>query len=137
MNEYEAHLSSYDHTHKQRLKDMKAMVKDPGAGARARKAEAKADGIVSIKIPGVEGAAGAGGGPVSSGFKKGGFKKSGFKSAFGAAASEREVEPKPESKARLGGEERSAGMGTQARASHESDSEDDDYERYDPRCPTD
>jgi hypothetical protein len=28
MNDYEAHLSSYDHSHKQRLKDMKAMVRD-------------------------------------------------------------------------------------------------------------
>lgn len=139
MNEYEAHLSSYDHTHKQRLKDMKAMVKDPGAGARARKAEAKADGIVSIKIPDPEGGgAGAGAGPVSSGFKKGGFKKSGFKSAFGAAAPEREAEPRAESQARPGGEEPSAGGGTPlARASRESDSEDDDYERYNPRRPTD
>lgn len=140
MNEYEAHLSSYDHTHKQRLKDMKAMVKDPGAGARARKAEAKADGIVSIKIPDAEGGGGGGGGggPVSSGFKKGGFKKSGFKSAFGAAAPEREVEPRAESQARPGGEEPSAGRGApQARVGQESGSEDDDYERYNPRCPTD
>ena len=133
MNEYEAHLSSYDHTHKQRLKDMKAMVKDPGAGARARKAEAKADGIISIKIPDAES-----GGPLSSGFKKGGFKKSGFKSAFGAAAPEREVEPKAESQARLAGKDLGASRSTpRARTGQDSDSEDDDYERYNPRCPTD
>lgn len=130
MNEYEAHLSSYDHTHKQRLKDMKAMVKDPGAGARARRAEAKADGIVSIKIPDSEG-----GGPVSSGFKKGGFKKSGFKSAFGAP--ERE-EPRAASQARPSSEDTGAGGNAgQTRARGESDSDDDDYERYNPRCPTD
>ncbi|RYC54464.1 hypothetical protein CHU98_g11745, partial [Xylaria longipes] len=29
MNDYEAHLSSYDHSHRQRMKDMKQMVKDP------------------------------------------------------------------------------------------------------------
>ena len=138
MNEYEAHLSSYDHTHKQRLKDMKAMVKDPGAGARARKAEAKADGIISIKIPDAEGGGSGGGGAVSSGFKKGGFKKSGFKSAFGAAAPEREAEPTAESQTRSVREDSGAGRSTpQARAGQVSDSEDDDYERYNPRCPTD
>uniref|UniRef100_A0A0D2YH45 C2H2-type domain-containing protein n=1 Tax=Fusarium oxysporum (strain Fo5176) TaxID=660025 RepID=A0A0D2YH45_FUSOF len=61
MNDYEAHLSSYDHSHKQRLKDMKAMVRDPTAGSRARKAEAKADGLISIKLPGQETATGGGG----------------------------------------------------------------------------
>ncbi|KAL8407531.1 hypothetical protein RB594_006378 [Gaeumannomyces avenae] len=80
MNDYEAHLSSYDHTHKQRLKDMKAMVRDPGAAARARRAEAKADAVVSIKIGTGSGSGGGGGG--GGGFKKGGFKKSGFKAAF-------------------------------------------------------
>lgn len=135
MNEYEAHLSSYDHTHKQRLKDMKAMVKDPGAGARARKAEAKADGIVSIKIRDAEGGSG---GSTNSGFKKGGFKKSGFKSAFGATAPERDVEPKADSQVRPSAEEPSPGGSTsQARAGQESDSDDDNYERYNPRYPTD
>ncbi len=53
MNEYEAHLSSYDHAHKQRLKDMKAMVRDPAASARARRQEAKAaDAMISIKVGG-------------------------------------------------------------------------------------
>ena len=135
MNDYEAHLSSYDHTHRQRLKDMKAMVKDPGAGARARRAEAKADGIVSIKIPGTEGAQPA----ASSGFKKGGFKKSGFRSAFGAPAGAvapgREPEGGVETQALDEGLDAGAN-GAQGRISQESDSEDDDYERYNPRCPT-
>ncbi len=38
MNDYEAHLGSYDHSHKQRLKDMKAMVRDPNAAARCQAA---------------------------------------------------------------------------------------------------
>ncbi|RKK95667.1 hypothetical protein BFJ70_g17681 [Fusarium oxysporum] len=77
MNDYEAHLSSYGRSHKQRLKDMKAMVRDPNAGSRARKTEAIADGLISIRLPDQETATGGG-----EGFKKGGFKKSGVKSAF-------------------------------------------------------
>uniref|UniRef100_A0A8H7NLI2 C2H2-type domain-containing protein n=1 Tax=Bionectria ochroleuca TaxID=29856 RepID=A0A8H7NLI2_BIOOC len=71
MNDYEAHLSSYDHSHKQRLRDMKAMVRDPNASSRARKAEAKADGIVSIKMP----QDGSGSTTSSGGFKKGVSKR--------------------------------------------------------------
>ena len=69
MNDYEAHLGSYDHSHKQRLKDMKAMVRDPNAAARARRQEAKADGVISIKLG--EGSGSAGGGAGSGG--SGGF----------------------------------------------------------------
>ncbi|KAJ4298383.1 hypothetical protein N0V88_003413 [Collariella sp. IMI 366227] len=50
MNDYEAHLSSYDHSHKQRLKDMKVMTRDPNAAARARRQEQKAEGVISIKL---------------------------------------------------------------------------------------
>jgi hypothetical protein len=67
MPEFQAHQSSYDHQHKQRLKDMKQMSKDPNAAANARKAEEaekKKMGIISIKITGDDK-------PV----KKGGFKK--------------------------------------------------------------
>lgn len=100
MNDYEAHLSSYDHSHKQRLKDMKAMVRDSGAAARARKAEAKADGaIVSVKIDtegGGGGAAGGGGGGGT--FKKSGFKKTGFKTAAFVRA-DQPAGPVPEAQA--------------------------------------
>src|SRR3954453_10681547 len=65
MNEYEAHLSSYDHSHTQRLKDMRAMVRDPNATARARRQEQKAEGIISIKLG--EAAASSGAGPSASG----------------------------------------------------------------------
>ncbi|KAF4441556.1 G patch domain-containing protein 8 [Fusarium austroafricanum] len=132
MNDYEAHLSSYDHSHKQRLKDMKAMVRDPNAGSRARKAEAKADGLISIKLPGQETATGGGG------FKKGGFKKSGFKSAFtkvegtGSGATTTE---KPKSANAL--EPTPVNPGLQKNLSPESDTEDEGYEVYDPRFPTD
>ncbi|TAQ89325.1 hypothetical protein B7494_g2303 [Chlorociboria aeruginascens] len=52
-NEYEAHLSSYDHSHKQRLKDMRQLTRDPLASTKARKAEQKANagaGLISIKL---------------------------------------------------------------------------------------
>lgn len=135
MNDYEAHLSSYDHSHKQRLKDMKQMVRDPQASSRARKAEAKADGFLSIKMDSsTNTAAGSGG---NSGFKKSGFKKGGFKSAF----------------APVDQDATAGGSGTSANASLtsdaplnpalgtssliESDTEDEGYEVYDPRFPTD
>lgn len=140
MNDYEAHLGSYDHSHKQRLKDMKAMVRDPNAGSRARKAEAKADGLISIKLPGQEAAMGTAGGGGGGGFKKGGFKKSGFKSAFtkvensgsGSTSSTTE-EPKPTNAL----EPTPVNPGLQKNLSLESDTEDEGYEVYNPRFPTD
>ncbi|KAF3759988.1 hypothetical protein M406DRAFT_270140 [Cryphonectria parasitica EP155] len=144
-NEYEAHLSSYDHAHKVRLKEMRAMTRDPGAAARARRAEAKAEGVISIQFGagqgGGAGGTGGGGSGKSAGFKKGGFKKSGFKSAFAPAGNdvdqgetEKDEEAnKIKSAALLG---RGAG-GTSAAGLAESDTEDEGYEVYDPRFPTD
>ncbi|KAF2965919.1 hypothetical protein GQX73_g7668 [Xylaria multiplex] len=147
MNDYEAHLGSYDHSHRQRMKDMKQMVKDPTAGARARRAEAKADGLISIKLGSGGGdannnTAGNGnegkGGAAATGFKKGGFKKSGFKSAFtpvGGASAE-DVDAKIEkTPAIIPGRE---DLSTKRRdLDAESDTEDEGYEVYDPRFPTD
>ncbi|KAH8178850.1 zinc-finger double-stranded RNA-binding domain-containing protein [Sarocladium implicatum] len=134
MNDYEAHLSSYDHSHKQRLKDMKAMVRDPTSVARARKAEAKADGLISIKIPGQESQQQQQQQGATGGFKKGGFKKSGFKSAF--APVEGQAQPVAATKPT------NEGMSTKPSLSkslvpNESDTEDEGYEVYDPRYPTD
>ncbi|KAB5559948.1 hypothetical protein GE09DRAFT_1220615 [Coniochaeta sp. 2T2.1] len=131
MNEYEAHLSSYDHSHKQRLKDMKQMVRDPQAAARARKQEAKADGVISIKLASDSaGAAGGSGG----GFKKGGFKKSGFKAAF--VPVEGSGEPVKDEGAKV--DAPALGLGKSDRGElAESDTEDEGYEVYDPRHPTD
>lgn len=130
MNEYEAHLSSYDHSHKQRLKDMRQLTRDPMASTKARKAEAKANsqsGLISIKLGGDSGNTGGGGG-----IKKGGFKKAGFKSAFapvgGEASAPEEASQKASADARMPG----AGNGE-----GESDTEDEGYEMYDPRRPTD
>lgn len=135
MNDYEAHLSSYDHSHKQRLKDMKAMVRDPNAGARARKAEAKADGLVSIKLASNEQPQQA---AAAGGFKKGGFKKSGFKSAF--ASVDAPAVPAPDAPKSKIGQALEADRLANARerdAHAESDTEDEGYQVYDPRHPTD
>ncbi|CAP67194.1 uncharacterized protein PODANS_1_22080 [Podospora anserina S mat+] len=131
-NDYEAHLSSYDHTHKQRLKDMKAMVKDPNAIARARRQEQKAEGVISIKLG--EAAASTGGG----GFKKGGFKKTGFKSAFvpvaGASGPPADTKTATAPKSEVTG---SSSVLAPKSELVESDTEDEGYEVYDPRKPTD
>ncbi|OTA58939.1 hypothetical protein K449DRAFT_354191 [Hypoxylon sp. EC38] len=133
MNDYEAHLGSYDHSHRQRMKDMKQMVKDPTAGARARKAEAKADGLISIKLGGDSNSTGTGGG----GFKKGGFKKSGFKSAFtpiGGAADDKNDKPRDAHADNNNSREEKA---IPRDPNAESDTEDEGYEVYNPRFPTD
>lgn len=144
MNEYEAHLSSYDHSHKQRLKDMKAMVRDPAAAARARRQEQKAEGVISIKLG--EAAASASASASSSaagggGFKKGGFKKTGFKAAFVPVG---DAAPTPAARItsraeELPKKEEGGSKSQQAPKSEllESDTEDEGYEVYDPRKPTD
>ena len=139
MNDYEAHLSSYDHTHKQRLKDMKAMVRDPGAAARARRIEQKAEGgVINIKLGGGE-AAGAGAGAGGGGFKKGGFKKTGFKAAFGSAKEDDVAAAGAVTGTGLSGGGLTKGEGEVKMSvfGGESDTEDEGYEVYDPRKPTD
>lgn len=154
MNEYESHLSSYDHSHRQRMKDMKAMVRDPNAAARARRQEAKADGVISIKLgdAAATGSAGSGGGSSGGavggagaaagggGFKKGGFKKTGFKAAF-APVGGTAVEAGSEGK-KAGGTQAEEGFGKDEKPAArselvESDTDDEGYEVYDPRFPTD
>ncbi|KAI1437885.1 hypothetical protein GGR50DRAFT_643391 [Xylaria sp. CBS 124048] len=140
MNDYEAHLGSYDHSHRQRMKDMKQMVKDPTAGARARRAEAKADGLISIKLGGGE--ANAAGndtkGAAATGFKKGGFKKSGFKSAFVPAGGfgAEDSDARTEKPLVMPGRE-DLSLPTTKDLDAESDTEDEEYELYNPRFPTD
>jgi hypothetical protein len=137
QNEYDAHLSSYDHAHRQRLKDMKAMTKDPLAGARARRAEAKADGIISIKL----GSDGAGVAPAGGGFKKGGFKKTGFKSAFTqVGGGDAAPAPQPAAVQVPGRDGLDGGLTGDAGPGEAEDIESDsdyDYELYDPSKPTD
>ena len=91
---------------------MKALTRDPQAADKARRAEEKANkgsGIISIKLGG-----------ETEGKKKGGFKKGGFKSAF-APVEGASVEKKEDKKT----------------VGEESDTEDEGYEHYDPKYPTD
>jgi hypothetical protein len=132
MNEYEAHLSSYDHSHKQRLKDMRQLSRDPLASTKARKAEAKANsqsGLISIKLGGDSGTSGGG-----AGFKKAGFKKAGFKSAFAPADG---VPMREEEKAEEVKKTSVSGTKMDDGVEVESDTDDEGYEMYDPRNPTD
>ncbi|KAJ6786950.1 hypothetical protein PWT90_04587 [Aphanocladium album] len=142
MNDYEAHLGSYDHSHKQRMKDMKAMVRDPNAGARARKAEAKADGLVSIKMP--DGGGGGGGAATASGsggggggFKKGGFKKSGFKNTMAPAEGRQAAQTTATTTTAAPVQPDVVTTKPPLGIQGESDTEDEGYEMYDPRFPTD
>jgi len=138
MHEYEAHLSSYDHQHKQRLKDMKAMVKDPTAASRARKLEQKEQGVISIKLG--DAASSASGGGLGGGFKKGGFKKTGFKAAFVPVGGTNNAnESKDGSVDNAAKKSEDSGLTKAAPKSElvESDTEDEGYEVYDPRKPTD
>ncbi|KAK3334652.1 hypothetical protein B0H65DRAFT_77490 [Neurospora tetraspora] len=144
MNDYEAHLSSYDHSHKQRLKDMKQMVRDPQAAARARRQEQKNEGVISIKL-GEAAAGGAGAGAArggGGGFKKGGFKKSGFKSAFVPVAENKTATSAIAAPALATRSDTAPDGQTGIKRAPrselvESDTEDEGYEVYDPRKPTD
>jgi hypothetical protein len=95
MPEYEAHLSSYEHTHNQRRKDAKQFHKNPfgkdssEASKRNEEREKKAAGMTSVKVD--SGTPGKLGG----GFKKGGFKSAGFKKV-GAPAKTEETARKEE-----------------------------------------
>lgn len=135
MNLYEAHLSSYDHSHKQRLKDMRQLSKDPMAIEKARKAEAKANagsGLISIKFGGDAG----GGEGGTGGFKKGGFKKAGFKSAFVPANEGLSGLAKDDKEAKTETLALKQTTAAQNGDSLESDTEDEE-DVYDPRYPTD
>jgi hypothetical protein len=96
------------------------------AGSKARKEEkrnAERSGLISIKLGG------------EGGEKKGGFKKSGFKTAFVAVGEgERKVE---EQKVDLKDNFGSRKVVVDGGLDMESDTEDEGYEVYDPRFPTD
>ncbi|EGP89652.1 uncharacterized protein MYCGRDRAFT_18943, partial [Zymoseptoria tritici IPO323] len=52
--DFEAHEGSYDHQHRKRLKEMRAMTKDPNAAAKQRLAESRSNasgGLKSVSIP--------------------------------------------------------------------------------------
>ncbi|KAI9770012.1 MAG: hypothetical protein M1840_003723 [Geoglossum simile] len=143
MNEFEAHESSYDHQHKKvgfillfvklvRLKEMKKMQRDPLASTKARKAERRADeksGLITIKPVKLDSQ------PASSSAASGGFKKGGFKSAFGEAKNEGDDTPPKSISIKTPGND-DPGKPV-AREDEESDTEDEGYEVYDPRRPTD
>lgn len=145
MPEYEAHLSSYEHTHNQRRRDAKQFHKNPfgskdstEASRRAEEREKKAAGMTSVKVDGTPGKLGGG-------FKKGGFKSAGFKKVgLGKGEEERKVvEEKREVIPGLGGQGRDEEMGEDEEDEGVDQSRDysfwmdadPGYEYYDPMRP--
>ncbi|KAI5852960.1 hypothetical protein DFP73DRAFT_24569 [Morchella snyderi] len=132
MNEFEAHENSYDHQHKKRFQEMKAMQRDPSTAEKRRERERRQDekaGVITIKPLKL----------AADEKKAGGFKKGGFKSAFG-----KEEEKKVVPAASIGGFKKAFAApeeikvaGAVAAVAEESDTEDEGYERYDPAKPTD
>ena len=125
MNELDAHLSSYDHAHRKRLQDMKKMQSDPRAAEKARRAErkeAEKTGLVSIKLDPKTKKSGGGftkiGGDSGAAGKDGTNSMAGFTKIGGnGEPGKKVVLEKPED--------------------DESDTNDEGYEYYDPRKPTD
>ncbi|KAL2215252.1 hypothetical protein M432DRAFT_593824 [Thermoascus aurantiacus ATCC 26904] len=74
--EYEAHISSYDHQHRKRLRDLKQLSRDPNAAEKARRAEKKADAEAGLRVVESSEAGSGTGTSGGAGFKKGGFKSS-------------------------------------------------------------
>lgn len=114
VHEYEAHENSYDHQHKKRFQEMKALQKPI---ARPRRASPEHGGIKPIAL-----------GDVGVGTGTSAKKKSGFRSAFGGGG-EVKIEGAPAAKTDDTAAERDGAV-------VESESEDEGWERYDPERPT-
>lgn len=124
MPDYEAHLSSYDHSHRVRLQEMKKLAKDPMSKEKARRAEEKANkgsGLISIKLGGDKDGVKK---PAGAGFKKGRFK-SAFAPVEGPGSGSEEGKKEGVKAPKMVG------------GSEESDTEEEGYEHYDPMYPTD
>lgn len=121
-----------------RLKEMKAMSRDPSSAAKARRAEAK-ESVITIKPLGASSGTSSNAGS-SAAKGGGGFKKGGFKNAFGGK--DEVGEGKVEGEGIIGKLEDDGGAGKGGKRigeGEEEESEDDgleEGERYDPRRPT-
>jgi hypothetical protein len=148
MPEYEAHLSSYEHTHNQRRKDAKQFHKNPfgkdssETSRRNEEREKKAAGMTSVKVEQANTP-----GKLGGGFKKGGFKSAGFKKvnqgegANGAEQEERRKEVIPGLNVQAGGDVDMGDDGEEAEGEDQSRDysfwceKDPGYEYYDPTRP--
>lgn len=126
MNELDAHLSSYDHAHRKRLQDMKKMQSDPRAAEKARRAErkeAEKTGLVSIKLD-----------PKTKKISGGGFTKIGSDSGVIGKGGTNGMA----GFTKIGGNsELGKKVALDKLEDNESDTDDEGYEYYDPRKPTD
>ena len=119
MNEYEAHQSSYDHTHKQRLKDMKEITRS----AQPKKDEKGP--LMQIKLGGAKSATAGSGGA---------FKKGGFKNAFAPADEEVVVGKKGDTVSEM--ENETVQDAENVRPDEDDSDVTDQEDYYDPRYPT-
>lgn len=109
---------------------MKQMHKDPMASDKARRAERKADersGLISIKPMKM--------GASNSGSSGGGFKKGGFKNAFAPTGDDSKETEQPAASFNKVFDTKSE-QASKAVDYAGSDTDDFDYEYYDPRKPT-
>jgi len=124
QNEFEAHESSYDHTHKKRLKEMKEMQRQVVQPKKDEKGP-----LVQIKL----GGAGKPTAASSSG-TGGGFKKGGFKNAFGVPEELTEAKKEKEEDVETRVESvREVPLNKEAEVDSDA-TDEEDY--YDPRRPT-
>jgi hypothetical protein len=126
QNEFDSHLTSYEHNHNQRLKDLKSITRNMAAETRP-KAD-KDDGLIKIQPITM-------GGPKKEG---GGFKKGGFKSAFAKVDEPAVIKKEVLDDVGVVGSG-NIGKGFERLRTvepDESDTEDEGYQCYDPRKPT-
>lgn len=138
IHEFEAHENSYDHQHKKRFQEMKAMQKPLHYSSKRSSAMGSADdsngSIIPIKLLGT-GVSDASASPATAAAAAAGVvkkKKGGFKSAFGNA-SVASVLPSEKTKVVVGDGGRE---GVAEAAGVDGDESTDDEGCYDPARPT-
>ncbi|KAJ9203811.1 hypothetical protein DTO164E3_2165 [Paecilomyces variotii] len=139
--EYEAHIGSYDHQHRKRLRDLKQLSRDPNAAERAKQDARKADEEAGLRVVDTkETSAGTKTG-TGGGFKKGGFKSS-FTTVKGPAAPAHPVKKNvladdDEDESTTSADVRDRARSSQVKEVDVDAESDTDEEYYDPRRPTD
>ncbi|KAJ5885342.1 C2H2 finger domain protein [Penicillium taxi] len=141
--EFEAHIGSYDHLHRQRLQDLKQLSRDPNAAEKARRAERKADAEAGLKVLDAP----TGNGASKKSTLTGGFKKGGFKSSFttikGPVAAKKNVLEDSDDERPVKSSDNTSSKDYKPAAGgsvQETESDDEQYTNgqayYDPRRPT-
>ncbi|KAK9470807.1 uncharacterized protein V1510DRAFT_404669 [Dipodascopsis tothii] len=75
MDEYDTHISSYEHQHRKRFVELRQMQRDPAQAAARREREEREAGMRSLALDAPEAPPAAGFKPVGAGFKRIGLKR--------------------------------------------------------------